>query len=74
MHEIAFDLLILLAGRLAGHHPLESGIRERTGCSVVAVERAGEIILDIPSSFVLAEDDALYVCGTVRALEHFNEE
>ncbi|MCZ6798736.1 MAG: NAD-binding protein [Gammaproteobacteria bacterium] len=64
----------LAAGRLAGHHPLKSGIRERTGCSVVAVERAGEIILDIPPSFVLAEDDALYICGTARAFELFYED
>jgi K+/H+ antiporter YhaU regulatory subunit KhtT len=72
--QTRIKLVKLAAGRLTGHHPLESGIRERTGCSVVAVERAGEIILDIPASFVLAEDDALYVCGTVKALELFHEE
>jgi hypothetical protein len=38
------------------------------------LERAGEIILDIPPSFVLAKDDALYVCGTARALELFYED
>lgn len=72
--QTRIKLVKLAAGRLVGHHPLESGIRERTGCSVVAVERAGEIILDIPPSFVLAEDDALYVCGTARALELFYED
>jgi K+/H+ antiporter YhaU regulatory subunit KhtT len=41
---------------------------------VVAVERAGEIILDIPPSFVLAEDDQLYVCGTADAFKLYNEE
>ena len=55
------------AGRLAGRYPLESGIRDRTGCSVVAVERAGEVIMDIPPSFILTEADAVYVCGTVDA-------
>ncbi|RLA13668.1 MAG: hypothetical protein DRQ59_04820 [Gammaproteobacteria bacterium] len=64
----------LAAGQLAGRHPLESGIRERTGCSVVAVERAGEIIMDIPPSFALAEEDAIYVCGTTRAFDRFHEE
>ncbi len=72
--QTRIKLVKLAAGRLAGHHPLKSGIRERTGCSVVAVERAGEIILDISPSFVLAEDDALYICGTARAFELFYED
>ncbi len=72
--QTRIKLVKIAAGRLAGHHPLESGIRERTGCSVVAVERAGEIILDIPPSFVLAEDDALYICGTAKAFELFYED
>ena len=62
------------AGRLVGRHPLKSKIREHTGCTVIAVERAGEIIMDIPASFVLAEEDALYVCGMVEAFDHFYEE
>ena len=61
------------AGRLVGHHPLESSIRERTGCTVVAVERAQEVIMDIPQSFVLSHTDALYVCGTVDAFNGFYE-
>jgi Trk K+ transport system NAD-binding subunit len=64
----------LHAGRLAGHYPAESRIRDRTGCVVVAVERNGEIIIDIPESFVLAATDELYVCGTVDAFNHFYEE
>jgi K+/H+ antiporter YhaU regulatory subunit KhtT len=62
------------ARRLAGRHPTESRIRERTGCTVIAVERAGEVVMDIPPSFILAEDDALYVCGTVHAFNRFYEE
>ena len=62
------------AGRLAGHYPLESRIRDRTGCSVVAVERAGEVIMDIPPSMILTEADAVYVCGTVDAFNSFYDE
>ena len=62
------------AGRLAGHYPLESRIRDRTGCSVVAVERAGEVIMDIPPSMILTEADAVYVCGTVDAFNSFDDE
>ena len=37
----------------------------------MAVERNGEIIMDLPSTFVLAADDDIYVCGTVDALNRF---
>jgi len=72
--QTRIKLVKLAAGSLVGRHPLESDIRERTGCTVVAVERAGEIIFDIPPSFVLAKDDGLYVCGTVEAFKLYNEE
>ena len=72
--QTRIKLVKLAAGRLAGRHPLESGSRERTGCSVVAVERAGEIILEIPPSFILSEEDDLYVCGTAEALNRCYEE
>jgi Kef-type K+ transport system membrane component KefB/Trk K+ transport system NAD-binding subunit len=59
------------AGKLAGHHPLETGIDESNQCRIVAVERAAEVIMDFGPEFVLAEDDDIYVCGTVEALNHF---
>ena len=49
-------------------------MREGTGCTVIAVEHAGEVIMDIPPSFVLTEEDALYVCGTTNAFDRFYEE
>ncbi len=60
-------------GGLAGRHPLAAGIRERTGCSVVAVERQGEILIDFPSDFELSGDDALYLCGTGNAFSRYRE-
>ncbi len=59
------------AAQLAGHHPFESGIDETNQCRIVAVERNGEIIMDLPATFVLAADDDIYVCGTVDALNQF---
>ncbi|MFT5133316.1 MAG: Trk K+ transport system NAD-binding subunit, partial [Gammaproteobacteria bacterium] len=67
-------LVKLAAGPLVGHHPQKLGIHERTGCTVIAVERAGEITINIPTSFILMENDALYVCGMVDAFERFYEE
>ncbi len=60
-------------GGLAGRHPLAAEIRERTGCSVVAVERQGEILIDFPSDFELSGDDALYLCGTGNAFSRYRE-
>jgi K+/H+ antiporter YhaU regulatory subunit KhtT len=57
-----------------GHHPLEPRISELTGCTVIAVQRDDEVIMDIPSEFALIEGDALYVCGTVDAFDCFHEE
>jgi len=59
------------AAQLAGHHPFESGIDETNQCRIVAVERAGEVIMEIPPTFILDADDDIYVCGTVDALNRF---
>jgi len=63
----------LSAGKLAGCFPMEPHIRDRTGCTIVAVDREGEVIMDIPQSFVLTDTDAVYVCGTVDAFRMFSE-
>ena len=62
------------ASRLAGQHPHDPSICDGTGCAIVAVERAGEIIMDVSPEFILTGTDAVYVCGTVDAFNGFNEE
>jgi len=62
------------AGRLAGKNPMAERIRERTGCTVVAVERDGQVAMDFPTSLRLSPDDALYICGTTDAVARYNEE
>jgi len=61
-------------GRLTADNPLANQIRESTGCSVVAVERGGQVLTDISPSFALREDDAMFVCGTPDALRRYDEE
>jgi Trk K+ transport system NAD-binding subunit len=61
------------AGRLDGKHPLSERIRERTGCTVVAVEREGDVIMSFPPSFRLTSDDGLYICGTADAIQRYKE-
>ena len=62
------------AGRLAGKNPVAERIRERTGCTVVAVERDGQVGRDFPASFRISSDDTLYICGTTDAVARYLEE
>ena len=61
-------------GPLEGKNPLTARIRERTGCSVVAVERDDQILMDFPPSFTLSADDALHICGTTNAVNLYYDE
>jgi Trk K+ transport system NAD-binding subunit len=56
---------------LVGRHPAEIGIRERTGASVVAIERGEDVIVSLDPSFTFLEDDAVYVCGSDQAIDAF---
>lgn len=58
---------------LAGHHPAEMDIRERTGCSVVAVERGDDVLVEFGPEFRFRPDDSLYVCGSHGAVRRFTE-
>ena len=48
---------------LLGRHPAELGVRERTGVSVIAIERGDEVIVALDPAFTFEEGDAVYVCG-----------
>jgi Trk K+ transport system NAD-binding subunit len=58
---------------LAGHNAAELGVRERTGCSVVAVERGDEVIVELGSDFCFQPEDAVYICGSGSAVKRFQE-
>jgi len=58
---------------LAGQHPTGLRIRERTGCSVVAVERGDEVLIDFGPDFRFEPDDAIYVSGNSEAVRRFQE-
>lgn len=62
------------AGKLAGQRVGELGVRARTGCSVVAVERGGQEIVNLGRDFLFAEDDTVYVCGSPKATYRFVQE
>jgi len=54
-----------LAGRTAG----ELDLPERFACSVVAVERAGEVLTGLDADFRLEPADRLFVCGSRAATQ-----
>lgn len=70
---MTIKLAKIAPGRLAGRHPLTAGIRERTGCTVVAVERQGEVLIEYPSDFELSAADGLFICGTANAFNRYYE-
>jgi Trk K+ transport system NAD-binding subunit len=59
---------------LADAHPSELRIRERTGVSVVAVERGEDLILDFGADFRFRSADVVYICGSDEATRRFTSE
>jgi len=58
---------------LVGGRPADLRIRERTGCSVVAVERGEELLVHIDRDFQFEARDIVYVCGSEEATQAFIE-
>lgn len=61
----------LSAGALTGRSPGALRIRERTACSVVAVERGQDVLCEIGPDFVFEAGDAIYISGSGDAVEAF---
>ncbi len=64
----------LTAGTLAGQHPWQCQALDRTGAKVVAVARAGEVIVEFADDFRVRADDALFVCGSLNSLNRYQKE
>jgi len=58
---------------LVGQHPSALQLRERTGCSVVAVERGDDLVVHFAPEFRFAEGDAVYLAGSNEAVARFHE-
>ncbi len=67
------ELRVLRVGvaGLEGGHPVDLAIRERTGASVVGVERGEELIVEFDPDFGFRDGDAVYICGSGRATREF---
>lgn len=64
-------ILKVPANGLVGRRPAELRIRERTGCSVVAVERGEEVLVELGEDFRFKTGDTVYVCGSTGAVRRF---
>lgn len=64
-------VLRVSANALVGRHPVELAIREKTGCSVVAVERGDDLVMDFDRDFRFRDGDAIYIVGSSQATRAF---
>jgi Trk K+ transport system NAD-binding subunit len=66
-------VLKVAARPLAGRHLSELRLRSRTGCSLVAVERGDDVLVELAPDFRFQPDDTVYVCGSSGAVQRFGE-
>ena len=62
------------AGAMAGASPWHNAALDRTGAKVVAVERGSEVIVGFEDGFVVQPQDAVFICGSIRSLERYQQE
>ncbi|MEI6653587.1 MAG: NAD-binding protein [Verrucomicrobiota bacterium] len=67
----ALKVSMVKSPKLVGGHPANLRIRERTGCSVVAVERGDNVLVRFESDFAFEARDAVYICGSEEATRKF---
>ncbi|XVH32509.1 potassium channel family protein [Haloferacaceae archaeon DSL9] len=71
--ETQVQVVRTTAKRLAGETLSEARVRERTGVTVVAVDRDGDVVTDVGPDFRIADGDALIVAGTDDGIIRFTE-
>lgn len=59
------------APRLAGQTIAEADIRARTGCTIVAIERNGDVLTEVGPEFRLRRDDDVVVAGSDEGVNRF---
>lgn len=69
--ETQFEILSTGAPKLAGARLEDAAIRERTGATVVAIERDGELLPNPGPELTVQRDDVLIVAGSDDAVNSF---
>jgi len=65
------DVIRTEAPGLVGQTLVEADVRARTGCTVVAVDRDGEVLTDVGPGFRVESGDSLVVAGTDEGTTEF---
>lgn len=58
---------------LAGRRLADLQLGRRTGCSVAAVERRDDVVVDLSPDFRILAEDTVYICGSATAVRRFSE-
>jgi Trk K+ transport system NAD-binding subunit len=61
------------APKLVGRTLAEADVRARTGCTIVAVERDGEVLTELGPDFRIEEGDEVVIAGTDEGTNRFTE-
>ena len=69
--DVGLRLIRMQAGPFVGLKPSQLDIRRRASCSLVAVERDGELLSTHEGGLCFEADDTLYICGPSRSIERF---
>ncbi len=56
---------------LEKYRPSDAEIRVKTGCTVVAVERGDELLVEFGEGFRFDSKDAVYLCGSAEAAQRY---
>ena len=56
---------------LATFHPKQGQLLEKTGCTVVAVERGEVLLVEFGADFAYQAGDAVYICGSGESTQKF---
>ncbi|MFC7114194.1 potassium channel family protein [Natronoarchaeum sp. GCM10025703] len=68
------ELVRTTAPKLSGKSLQSADVRERTGCTVVAIERDGEVLTDLDADTEFIPDDEIVVAGTDQGTNYFIEQ
>jgi Trk K+ transport system NAD-binding subunit len=71
--DLQIELVRTAAPALDGRRLADADVRARTGCTVVAAERDGELLTDVDADYVVDAADTLIVAGTDEGIQRFNE-
>jgi Trk K+ transport system NAD-binding subunit len=71
-YDKGVEVVRMGVGRLAGHTLGAANVRDRTGCTVIAIERNGSVITDIDAAVRFEEGDDVVVAGPDDGVAEFS--